>query len=503
MRMTPLTRIAFLGCAAFVLSSGISCSRPASLRHVVLISIDSLRADHVGCYGYARSTTPHIDRLARDGVFFRTAVSTSSWTLPAHMSLLTGLLPEAHGAQSAYARLDPARTLLQEILSREGLRTAGFVSSPFLSDQHGFARGFETYRNFWEDDAGEAPDSARATPTIDDSHDDRTGTMVVAHAVEWLRHQRRDPFFLFVHLWEPHYDYVPPAPYDTLFFAPGRRGSVPMERFFYNEAIREGMVQENLDYVISQYDGEVAYADHLVGQILDALAALGLDKDTFIVLTADHGDEFFEHGGKGHQRTLFDEVVLVPLVVRGPGVRSLAQGIDTQVSLIDVAPTVLSLLGIPRGSEMTGSDVSGLFMEGGPSGAAAARLPAAASAAPAGSSMGGESEIAAAPLAVSQLEGARIRGMKPFCRWFAVRSPQWKTVRDCSDSLVAFDLVHDPGERAPLSEGGKEWLEMGRASAAAQDSVIDYASGLSRKGTRRVRLAKEQEERLRSLGYTN
>ncbi len=127
-----------------------SCGRSPTTRHMILISVDTLRPDHLGCYGYDRETSPRLDRLAREGAFFRAAVSTGSWTLPAHMSMLTGLLPVVHGVQKRHKALDPARPLIQEILRDAGFRTAGFVSGAFVDERYGFARGFETYTNFWE-----------------------------------------------------------------------------------------------------------------------------------------------------------------------------------------------------------------------------------------------------------------------------------------------------------------------------------------------------------------
>jgi arylsulfatase A-like enzyme len=481
---------------ALALACGVGCGRHDGARAVLLISIDSVRADHLGCYGYARATSPRIDRLSREGTLFAQAVSTSSWTLPAHMSLLTGLLPEAHGAQRPASGLDSARTPLAAILGEAGFRTAAFVSSPFLDERYGFSRGFETYRNFWGG-ADSAQGTASDAPGLQDyeaSHHDRTGPDVVAAAAAWARAHRRAPFFLFVHLWEPHFDYIPPPPFDTLFVDRARHAPIPMDGFFTNDAIGPGMPPEALGYVVSQYDGEIAYADHLVGALLDTLDALGLADETLVLLTSDHGDEFFEHGGKGHYRTLYDEVIRVPLVARGPGVARRPEAVASQVSLIDVAPTVLGALGIPRHPEMMGEDLGPLLA--GAEGGAANGTASAATGAP-----GEAPPLRPAPYAVSQLVGSAAGGPGRLCHLFAVRTPRWKTIEGCGDSLEIYDLVEDPAEVAPTHGGGARDADRIQASAALREAIERRASALPAKGARRVKIERALEERLRSLGY--
>jgi arylsulfatase A-like enzyme len=481
-----------LALALLVLSlAAPSCTRRAAAPpRILLVSIDSLRADHVGCYGYACNTTPRLDRLASEGARFATAVSTSSWTLPAHMSLLTGLLPSVHGLQRTSSGLDAARTLVGEIFRDAGVRTAGFVSSPYLDERYGFARGFETYRNLWgaSDSLGASRPDGRVYAS---AHGDRTGAAVIDSATAWLGAHHGEPFFLFVHLWEPHYDYIPPPPYDTLFVAPGPRSALSMEGFYRNEEIHAKMAASDLAYVVAQYDGEIAYADALVGRLLDALEALGLAGETLVAVTADHGDEFFEHGGKGHRHTLYDEVTLVPLIVRGPGVRAGVE-IAAPASLIDVAPTLLSMSGLPRHDEMMGEDLAALL-----AGRAVSERVATAT-------IGGRGEsrpLRPAPYAVSELEMTFVPGKRGFCRAFAVRSDRWKTIRDCTDFVEAYDLAADPGERAPIAAPDSGDSSPLAISAALRGAVDRYAAALPRRGARPVKIEKDLEERLRSLGY--
>jgi arylsulfatase A-like enzyme len=214
-RHTRTVRLALASALAATCFGAASCGRVDRLQGILLISIDSLRADHLGCYGYGRPTSPRLDALAREGTFFHTAVSTTSWTLPAHMSLLTGLLPEAHAVQKMSQRLDPKRACLAEILREAGFRTGAVVSSPLLDKTFGFDRGFESYENFASLSPVMGSGEGVAGGPGDPSHADTSGARVVDAATAWLRAHGKEPFFLFVHLWDVHYDYDPPPPYEN------------------------------------------------------------------------------------------------------------------------------------------------------------------------------------------------------------------------------------------------------------------------------------------------
>jgi arylsulfatase A-like enzyme len=310
--------------------------------NVVLISIDSLRADHLGCYGYSRPTSPRIDELARGGMRFAAAWSSTSWTLPAHVSLLSGRSLLGHGVREPHDTIPPGVPLLAELLRAAGYATGAVVSAPYLSSRYGFARGFDAY-----------DDHTVSYNSHADSNSGVTSPQIDGAASAWLRAQKRSPFFLFVHYWDPHYDYDPPPPYDTM-FDPDYRGSIRPKGFYENPAIHRGMIPRDLDHVRALYDGEIRYTDLHVGRLLDLLAELGIRDQTLVILTADHGDEFFEHGRKGHERTLYEEVLHVPLIVSWPGGVPSGRVVTEPVSIMDVAPTVLWAAGLPPPPGMEG-----------------------------------------------------------------------------------------------------------------------------------------------------
>jgi len=315
-------------------------SRP----NVLLISIDSLRADRLGCYGNPRDTSPRIDALARRGVLFTNAWSTTSWTLPAHVSLLSGRSLLGHGVREA--RMIPASVpMLAEVMRSMGYQTAAFVSAPWLSSRFGFDRGFDLYDDFSVPFTPDRESRMRAQATL--------SAPLLAPAIEkWLRQTAKPPFFLFLHYFDVHYDYSPPAPYDSM-FDPSYDGPITGKRFHADPRIRPGMAKRDLDHLLALYDGEIRFTDDHIGRVLDLMQELGFLESTFIVLTADHGDEFFEHGGKGHHRTLYEEVLRVPLILSWPG--RLAEGlmVEEPVSIVDVLPTILATLGQapPKGAE--------------------------------------------------------------------------------------------------------------------------------------------------------
>ena len=285
---------------------------------IVLVSIDSLRADHVGCYGYGRPTTPAIDRLAAEGARFRNAVSTTSWTLPAHASMFTGLYSDTHGVVDNGLALSGNIVTLTEALKGAGYHTAGFFGGPYLMPEFGFNQGFDTYeccmsqfqpgQDHSEDQVGVGPQSFA----------DITGPLTLEKTEAWIDTLDSRPFFLFVHLWDVHYDYIPPGEYARM-FDPDYSGTLDPRMMLRNASIRPGMPERDLQHLIALYDGEIRYTDDNLARLLAELDRVGRLDSALIVVTSDHGDEFFEHGQTGHQKTLYDEVLRIPLVIRWPG----------------------------------------------------------------------------------------------------------------------------------------------------------------------------------------
>ncbi len=318
--------------------------------NVILISIDSLRADHLSCYGYHQKTSPNIDRLAKEGILFSNAFSNTSWTLPAHISMLTSMYSESHGVITDDNKLDENRITLAEMLKEAGYSTAAFVSGPYLNSVYGYSQGFDLY-----DDKTIDFNSHR------ESHQGVTSPKIDKAIQEWLRDNYQKKFFLFLHYWDVHYDYAPPAPYDAM-FDPNYTGTIDSKDFEYNSRIEPGMDPRDLFHIIALYDGEIAFIDKYIGELLSTLKQLGVYDKTLIILTADHGDEFFEHGRKGHRKTLYDEVLHVPLIFKFPPDSNLSDGgrVEQVVSIIDIMPTILNYVGLDPNNEMQGRSLLAL-----------------------------------------------------------------------------------------------------------------------------------------------
>jgi choline-sulfatase len=279
---------------------------PVPARNLVLVTIDTLRADRLGAYGNTTVATPNLDRLSREGAMAMHASAQVPLTRPSHVSLLTGLYPAEHGIRDNVS--PPLRAgvpLLAEILQKRGFRTGAFVSSIVLSKQSGLGRGFDTYADQFE--IGD--DDARFLNTIQ-----KRGDTTVAEAAAWLRQPGSERRFAWVHLYDPHDPYEPPEPYATR-------------------------------YADRLYDGEVAWSDELVGRLDAVLAETGRRDDTLLVVTADHGEGLDEHGEAVHGFFVYETTLHVPLIVRGPRVTP-GTRVNGITRSIDVMPTVLDLLGL-------------------------------------------------------------------------------------------------------------------------------------------------------------
>ena len=288
---------------------------------IVLVSIDTLRADRLPAYGYEGVETPAIDRLVADSVLFERAYSHSPQTLPAHVSMFTGLLPVEHGVRDNLGfAVDPEQTLLPELLTPLGYRSAAVVSSYVLRKEVGLARGFETY----DDRLPQTPPSASSSQV------QRDGTDSLEVATRWLDRNAAAgaPVFLFLHLYEPHAPYAPP------------------DRFAHYEP----------------YDGEIAYADEIVGRLFEYLHARRLYDDALIVLLSDHGEGLGDHGEQEHGVFLYDEAIRVPLVVKLPGGREAGRRVAIPVQHIDLLPTLLELAGAPVPARLRGRSLRPLLI---------------------------------------------------------------------------------------------------------------------------------------------
>jgi len=408
--------------AALLLAITAGCERRSQPLNVVIIGVDTLRPDHLGCYGYDRNTSPGIDRFATQGVLFENVISHSPWTLPSFASIFTSLYPAQHGASALNSQLRTDQPTLAMMLLKKGYSTAAIINAPFLRPEFKLDRGFEFYDY--------KPPFA-----------DRLADGTTADALAWIDGHMGEPFFLFVHYFDPHLPYQPPAPYDTR-FAPGYTGDLTAsfdinlfpEARATNFETMKAVPAEDWDYIRALYDGEIAFTDRAVGELLAGLDRRNLRENTLIIFLSDHGEEFFEHEGFEHGHTLYDELIKVPLIVSLPRQVPENARLKEHVRLIDIAPTVLDFLGIEPASHMEGASLRPMITgEGEMDAPAGSLLPPGI----------GFSE--------SMLYGPQRKSIVAY---------PWKYVYDMmTGGCLLFDLRADPGETEDLAAARPEALK--------------------------------------------
>ncbi len=380
-RLVLLSFLAAAGLAgALGLRAGSQANAPAGANppDVILVTIDTLRADHLGCYGDESARTPTLDALASQGVRFAHAQTTVPITLPAHSSLMTGAFPMATGMHDFIGnKLPPGAVTLAEVLHDNGYTTAAFVSSAVLDSRFGLNQGFDAYFDHFDL-------SGLHEANFDQM--ERRGDQVVDEALNWLKLNPRRPFFLWVHLYDPHFPYTPPEPYASRFRA-------------------------------APYDGEIAFADAQVGRLFDALRGRRLLDGAVIALASDHGEGLGEHGEKTHGFFIYNSTLHVPLLLRIPGVEP--RVVDEEVSLVDVMPTILQALKLPLPASVQGRSLMSSML-GRPGGAA--------------SNLYAETFQPLLHFHWSQLRALQARG------WKYIEAPR----------AELYDLSKDPGERNNL-----------------------------------------------------
>ncbi len=426
---------------------------PAARPNVVVLMIDTLRADHLGCYGYSRQTSPSIDRFAARSVLFERAVASAPQTVPSVLSMWTGLYPSRHGNQY-FLRTDSFRAgkkgiapqvpanvaLLAESLQSRGYRTGAIVTNPWLRARYGFARGFDVYRRP-KAEPGKRYAKADAV--------NREGGELLA---QWKDAQ---PFFLYLHYMDVHWPYDPLPTYRSVFATThGRR--------FYVNGRAPNASARNASFTRDLYDADIRGLDDAVGGFLAELAARGLDDSTVVVLIGDHGDAFLEHGGLGHGWGLFEELIHVPLIVFDPRGDRRGRRVEAPVSAADLFPTVIELTG--------GTPPSGLD----------------------GVSLADAIRGSGKPLSDERVLYSELGfGL-------AARTGRYKLIRwldPPSDRF--FDLADDPSEQSPVAEATSWRSALDRKLSSFQSrrlaSVAQGAPGKT--------IDPATAERLRALGY--
>ena len=301
--------------------SGIQAQQATKPPSLLIITIDTLRADHLGCYGYKLIKTPRIDALAADGILIENAYSPIPLTLPSHASLFTGTYPVFHGVRDFTGfTLGKERTTLATMLRTAGYRTGAVVASAVLEAHWGINQGFDFYYDNFP------PPSTQNWQSVAE----RRGDEVVRESLRWLEEHKKELFFLWVHLFDPHDPYTPPPPYDR-------------------------------QYRSRPYDGEIAFSDENVGRIIDTLKQSGLYENCLIVLLGDHGESLGDHGEKTHGFFVYDSTLRIPLIFKLPGTAGPhAKRVAGPVRIVDVVPTVLQVLGLSgrvRSPEVQGRSV--------------------------------------------------------------------------------------------------------------------------------------------------
>jgi arylsulfatase A-like enzyme len=442
--------------ALAVLAAG--CRRAPAPANLVLVTVDTLRADHTTPYGYDRETTPVLARLAREGVRVDQAYAPMATTGPSHAALLTSRYPLSLGYLRNGQRLDEAHLTLAERLHAAGYRTSAFVSSFVLDRRLGFAQGFGTYDCRFERE--------RATATMErwEGHIvpagfDRRANETTDAALAWLARRGKDrPFFLWVHYFDPHHPYAPPAPYDRRFAPPPADTGLPRR-------------------AVALYDGEIAFTDHQLGRLLGAIDAEGPAARTLVVVTADHGEGLMQHGHMGHGLHLYEEAVRVPLVFRWPGSLPAGTVLPGPVEHVDLVPTVLDLLGVPRGGE----GIEGQSL------AAALRGQAGTAGRDPRRAVFLERRL----YDTGVVSGFHVKGEK-----FAVRAGPWKYIEAPEEQTrELYDLRSDPGETRDLLAG-----QVATADLLAR-GIAGWRGRFDRNAHARDDSSRETQEALRALGY--
>ena len=458
--------ISFLPAVALLLSNGCAPSpRPTS---VLLITIDTVRADHLGAYGYPRSTSPRIDALAREGVLFEKAYATVPRTTQSVASLLTGLYPKNHRARGLFSVVPAGNTTLAELLRAKGYVTSAVVSNIFLQPGKGFEQGFDSYsnpRSRWDGDSS---------------------SQITDEALGKLRNAGDRPFFLWAHYLDPHWTYAPEGEFASKFDPDYRPTQAMLELqagktqkgdiIFHND-LSEG----DRHHLEALYDGEIAQVDSQIGRLLDGIPDAQRQR-LLIVLASDHGESLCEHDYcYAHGETLYDDTLRVPLIMVLPGRILSGQRFAGNVSLMDVAPTVLRFLAL---WDRPGMDGIPLFPQG--------------SGAP-GLASGREFLFAETDYQLIHSANPRffISGVKG--RWSGARKNLEKLIqipRPEGALKEGFNLAVDPLEMNPLPVNR---ISQGEALSRALETWTDYQEGAGE--NMEESLTPEQKERLRSLGY--
>jgi choline-sulfatase len=425
--------------------------------NVIFISIDTLRWDHIGCYGYERNTTANIDAFAAENILFENCYVHEPTTAPSHMSMFTGLYPFTHGV-NRFSSLDESITTLAEVLRAEGYRTVGFVRDcGQMRPVFGFDRGFDKY--------------------YEKSHREFIAELQNKFMAKHLKKYKDKKVFAFIHYYDVHSDfdklpYDSPEPYDRMYypnysgdFTGGDGKLFASEYLVHVNQDRVGFKEDDLEYITALYDGGVTYTDKYLGELFGILKELGLYETSVIIVTSDHGEEFQEHGWMLHSNPhYYEELVRVPLIMKLPGTPGKGKVVTRPVESIDFMPTILGMVGVKNVPMMHGDNFMRIIEDP-------------------------EAEWKDTVFGYSVAKGPRA----------FVRTERWKLITrnlDGMQDFKLFDLECDQLEKLDVAGNADGVTERLKAK------LIDRYAKLKRPGKQKtVPMTVEERERLRSLGY--
>ncbi|HVG09897.1 MAG TPA: sulfatase [Thermoanaerobaculia bacterium] len=460
--MRAKTVLALLLSCACCLAGGLSGCRPKRNPNVLMLVIDALRPDHLGCYGYPLATSPTIDALARRGVLFTNAASLASYTRAAVPSIFTSVHPGAHGVLTQGKKvemLSDEYETLAETLKERGYVTAAFAPNPSLNHAFNFDQGFDLYDDNFQ-------------IGVRGAEDFETASKINERTLGWLRANPGKPFFAYLHYRDVHAPYVPPPPYDHMFDKPG--DGRPLSEAEYKSQppdVRQPRRFRDLDSYVEQYDGEIRYTDDHLARFLETLAKEGFLDDTVIFLTADHGESFLEHRSWTHGTGLYEELTRVPLLLVLPGEKHKGQRVVAPVQTTDIYPSILELLELGTLPQIQGRSLFDAI------------------------------EGKADPKRPVFNEALVSHGHRPwnFGELVAVRYDGWKLIYNRrSRTAELYNLAQDPGETRDLVDSERERARDLLRMIAAQDRE-------NAKRSHRVKgneeLPEDVVEGLKALGY--
>jgi len=442
-----------------------------------MLSIDTLRADGLGCYGNPLNTSPHIDALAQEGILFENALAQSSWTLPSHMTMFTSLYPSVHGCVrspmwSRYIdKLDDYWITLPEVLKSHGYHTAAFTDGALLGPAFNFDQGFDVC-----DDSGGGIEK------------------IVPKAIQWLeRASSQTPFFLFLHCYDVHH-YRPPKDLEQQ-FAANYTGKLKKYRDSGHEL--EERITSNafytlspadIDYLKALYHAEIKLTDRTFDKILSHLKNNHLYDNTIIIVTSDHGEEFWEHRGTGHGWSLHQHQLKVPLIIKSPTLPPPPRKITPRAGLIDIAPTILDMLGIPLPTDFQGLSLIPLILD--------------PKAFPQRTFLAEASHLGHQKAVIHKGRSFLFNKFPPVGeRLFDLRSfiPTWRAVMNCSPHEL-YDLSADPYEKTDIIKQNPHSAHK-LADMLLNEWKRNLTQSLNAQNAPREKMSKKAEENLRALGY--